>query len=96
MYLRLSKWISNAKITDSLEDQVYMSMGSTLNSVMGIICGAGGDYGMQLYKKVTDLLGEYYYPQNIPTQGQVEEDVPGLTVTLTQSSEGLEIRYFAE
>ena len=25
-----------------------------------------------------------------------EEDVPGLTVTLTQSPDGLEIRYFAE
>ncbi len=96
MYLRLAKWTTNGKISDSLEDQIYGSLGSTLYIVMGSICGAGGDYGMQLYKKVTDLLGEYYYPQNIPTQGQVEEDVPGLTVTLTQSPDGLEIRYFAE
>lgn len=96
MYLRLAKWYTNAKITDNLEDQVYMSLSSTLNSVMGIICGAGGDYGMQLYQKVVNLLGEYYYPQNIPTQGVVEEDVPGLSVTLTQSPEGLEIRYFVE
>lgn len=96
MYLRLAKWTSNAKITDNLEDKVYMSLSSTLNSVMGIICGAGGDYGTQLYQKVVELLGEYYYPQNIPTQGVVEEDVPGLTVTLTQSPEGLEIRYFVE
>lgn len=96
MYLRLAKWTTNGKISDSLEDQIYGSLGSTLYIVMGTICGAGGDYGMQLYKKVTDLLGEYYYPQNIPTQGVVEEDVPGLSVTLTQSPEGLEIRYFAE
>jgi hypothetical protein len=96
MYLRLAKWYTNAKLTDNLEDQVYLSLSSTLYTVMGTICGAGGDHGMQLFQKVNDLLGEYYYPQNVPTQGQVEEDVPGLTVTLTQSPDGLEIRYFAE
>lgn len=96
MYLRLAKWNTNAKITDSLEDQVYMSLPSTLYTVMGCICGAGGDSGMQLYQRVSNLLGEYYYPENVPTQGLVEEDVPGLSVTLTQSPEGLEIRYFAE
>ena len=96
MYLRLSKWISNAKITDNLEDQVYMSMGSTLCSVMDIIGGDSGEADLQLFHKVWDLVDEYYYPQNVPTQGVVEENIPGLYVTLTQSSDGLEIRYFAE
>ncbi|MEE0885138.1 MAG: sigma-70 family RNA polymerase sigma factor [Faecalimonas sp.] len=96
MYLRIAKWITSAKITENLEDQVYMSLGSTLYLVMGSICGAGGDTGMQLYQMVSDLLWEYYYPENVPTQGVVEEDVPGLSVTLTQSPEGLEIRYFVE
>lgn len=96
MYLRLAKWYTNTPITEDLENQVYLSLPSTLNMVMGIICGAGGDYGMQLNQKVTNLVGEYSYPENIPTQGVVEEDVPGLSVTLTQSPEGLEIRYYAE
>lgn len=96
MYLRLAKWYTNTPITEDLENQVYLSLPSTLNMVMGIICGAGGDYGMQLNQKVTNLVGEYSYPENIPTQGVVEEDVPGLSVTLTQSPDGLEIRYFAE
>jgi len=51
---------------------------------------------MQLYQTVVKLLEQYYHPENVPTQGIVEEDVPGLYVTLTQSPEGLEIRYFAE
>lgn len=93
MYLRLAKWTSNAKITDNLEDKVYMSLNVTLHSVMGCIGGISSD---QLYQKVVALLDQYCYPQNIPTQGVVEEDIPGLYVTLTQSSEGLEIRYFAE
>lgn len=93
MYLRLSKWTSNAKITDNLEDKVYMSLHITLQSVMNSI---GGNSGEQLYQKVVALLKEYRYPQNVPTQGVVEEDIPGLYVTLTQSSDGLEIRYFAE
>lgn len=93
MYLRLSKWTSNAKLTDNLEDKVYMSLNVTLNSVMGTIGGISSD---QLYQKVVALLDQYYYPQNIPTQGVVAEDIPGLYVTLTQSSDGLEIRYFAE
>lgn len=96
MYLRLAKWYTNTPITEELENQVYLNLPTTLNMVMGIICGAGGDYGMQLYQKVINLVGEYSYPENIPTQGIVEEDVPGLTVTLTQSPEGLEIRYFVE
>ena len=96
MYLRLAKWYTNTPITEELENQVYLDLPKTLNMVMGIICGAGGDYGMQLNQKVTNLVGEYSYPENIPTQGVVEEDVPGLTVTLTQSPEGLEIRYFVE
>ncbi len=96
MYLRLAKWYTNTPITEDLENQVYLSLPTTLNMVMGIICGAGGDYGLQLYQKVINLVGEYSYPEKIPTQGQVEEDVPGLTVTLTQSPEGLEIRYFVE
>lgn len=96
MYLRLSKWISNAKITENLEDQVYMSMGSTLCSVMDIIGGDSGEADLQLFHKVRELVGEYYYPQNVPTQGVVEENIPGLYVTLTQSPDGLEIRYFAE
>lgn len=93
MYVRLAKWTSNAKITDNLEDKVYMSLHITLNSVMGSIGGVASD---QLYQTVVTLLNQYYYPQNIPTQGVVEEDIPGLYVTLTQSAEGLEIRYFAE
>lgn len=93
MYLRLAKWTSNAKLTDNLEDKVYMSLNVTLNSVMGTIGGISSD---QLYQKVVALLDQYYYPQNIPTQGVVAEDIPGLYVTLTQSSDGLEIRYFAE
>lgn len=93
MYLRLSKWTTNAKLTDNLEDQVYMSLNITLKSIMGTIGGISSD---QLYQKVVALLDQYYYPQNIPTQGVVEEDIPGLYVTLTQSSDGLEIRYFAE
>ncbi len=96
MYLRLAKWYTNAKLTDNLEDQVYMSLSSTLCTVMDIIGGDSGEADLQLYQKVVTLLGEYYYPQNIPTQGQVEEDIPGLYVTLTQSPDGLEIRYFAE
>ena len=60
---------------------------------MGTIGGISSD---QLYQKVVALLDQYYYPQNIPTQGVVEEDIPGLYVTLTQSPDGLEIRYFAE
>jgi hypothetical protein len=96
MYLRVAKWTTNAKITDNLEDQVYMSLGSTLYTIMGTVCGAGGDTGMQLYQTVVKLLDQYYYPENVPTQGIVEEDVPGLYVTLTQSPEGLEIRYFVE
>ena len=96
MYLRLAKWYTNTPITEELENQVYLSLPSTLHMVMGIICGAGGDYGMQLSQKVNNLVGEYSYPENVPTQGVVEEDVPGLSVTLTQSPEGLEIRYFAE
>lgn len=96
MYLRLAKWTSNAKITDSLEDQVYMSLSSTLCTVMDIIGGDSGDADLELYQKVVNLLGEYYYPQNVPTQGVVEENIPGLYVTLTQSPDGLEIRYFAE
>lgn len=96
MYLRLAKWYTNTPITEDLENQVYLSLPTTLNMVMGIICGAGGDYGLELYQKVINLVGEYSYPEKIPTQGQVEEDVPGLTVTMTQSPGGLEIRYFAE
>lgn len=96
MYLRLAKWYTNAKLTDNLEDQVYMSLSSTLCTVMDIIGGDSGDADLELYQKIVALLGEYYYPQNIPTQGQVEEDIPGLYVTLTQSPDGLEIRYFAE
>ena len=96
MYLRLAKWYTNTPITEDLENQVYLSLPTTLNMVMGIICGAGGDYGLELYQKVINLVGEYSYPEKIPTQGQVEEDVPGLTVTMTQSPDGLEIRYFAE
>lgn len=96
MYLRLAKWYTNTPMTEDLENQVYLSLPTTLNMVMGIICGAGGDYGLQLYQKVINLVGEYSYPEKIPTQGQVEEDVPGLYVTLTQSPDGLEIRYFAE
>ena len=93
MYLRLSKWTTNAKPTNNLEDQVYMSLNITLSSIMGTIADGSG---AQLYQKVKALLDQYYYPQNIPTQGVVEEDIPGLYVTLTQSPDGLEIRYFAE
>jgi len=96
MYLRLAKWYTNAKLTDNLEDQVYMSLSSTLCTVMDIIGGDSGDADLELYQKVVNLLGEYYYPQNVPTQGVVEENIPGLYVTLTQSPDGLEIRYFAE
>lgn len=96
MYLRLAKWYTNAKLTDNLEDQVYMSLSSTLCTVMDIIGGDSGDADLELYHKVANLLDEYYYPQNVPTQGVVEENIPGLYVTLTQSSDGLEIRYFAE
>lgn len=96
MYLRLAKWYTNTPMTEDLENQVYLSLQTTLNMVMGIICGAGGDYGLQLNQKVVNLVGQYGYPEKIPTQGVIEEDVPGLSVTLTQSPDGLEIRYFVE
>ena len=67
MYLRLAKWYTNTPITEDLENQVYLSLPTTLNMVMGIICGAGGDYGLELYQKVINLVGEYSYPEKIPT-----------------------------
>lgn len=92
MYLRLSNWTA----TNEEEYEIYCTLATTLYQVMGGICGAGGEYGMQLNHLVIDLIGQYGEPENVPTQGVVEEDVPGLSVTITQGSEGMEIRYFAE
>jgi RNA polymerase sigma-70 factor (ECF subfamily) len=88
MYMRIAKWPTSTTSSDNIPGIVQ--------SVMSQICGLESSTRTELYVLVSNLLYQYADPRNVPTQGVVSEDVPGLYVTLTQSSEGLEIRFFAE
>ena len=88
MYMRIAKWPTSTTSSDNIPGIVQ--------SVMSQICGLESATRTELYVLVSNLLYQYAEPKDVPTQGVVSEDIPGLYVTLTQSSGGLEIRFFAE
>ncbi len=96
MYMRIAKWITDAKVSENYEDRVYGDLLSNFKIAIQSLCGSIGSDGTKVEDKVCSLISQYYHPKNVPTQGVIEEDIPGLYVTLTQSPDGLEIRFFSE
>lgn len=96
MYIRIAKWITDAKVSENYEDKVYGDLLSDFKIAIQSLCGSVRSNDKKVENTVCNLISQYYHPKKVPTQGIIEEDIPGLYVTLTQSPDGLEIRFFPE
>ena len=96
MYMRVAKWTTDAKVSENYEDKVYGDLLKDFKFAIQCLCSVIESDGTKVEDKVCSLISQYYHPKKVPTQGVIEEDIPGLYVTLTQGADGLEIRFFPE
>ncbi len=91
MYINIAGWSGQGIGTET--EPIYAEIPSLTKRCIEAIAPQGGT---ELYNKINSLILQYGDEHNVPSQGVVSESIPGLSVTINDGVNGLEIFFWAE
>lgn len=91
MYVNIAGWSGQGIGTET--EPIYAEIPSLTKRCIEAIAPQGGT---ELYNKINSLILQYGDEHNVPSQGTVSESIPGLSVTINDGVNGLEIFFWAE
>lgn len=91
MYINISGWSGQGIGAET--EPIYAEIPSLVKQCLEAIAPQGGT---ELFNKINSLILQYGNEHNVPSQGTVSESIPGLSVTINDGVNGLEIEFWAE
>ena len=91
MYVNIAGWSGQGIGAET--EPIYAEIPSLTKQCLEAIAPQGGT---ELFNKINSLILQYGNEHNVPSQGTVSESIPGLSVTINDGVNGLEIFFWAE
>lgn len=93
MYIKIGYWDTNAQIASEEMKPCYNEIPVLMKQCFEALALEGGT---ELYNTINSLIHQYGGPRKVPTQGIIQESIPGLSIDVKKGKNGLELRFFAE
>ncbi len=91
MYVNIAGWSGQGVGAET--EPIFAEIPSLTKQCLEAIAPQGGT---ELFNKINSLILQYGNEHNVPSQGTVSESIPGLSVTINDGVNGLEIFFWAE